>query len=105
MKSIYTLIFFAAPFLSLAQKNEKFCRVKISRPFLEDVIEIIADSGMVDIHNRVYVTDSSGKRRSFKSEIAALNFIGSLGWKLVAVKPEFADIESSKGWYLFKKEE
>jgi hypothetical protein len=93
------------PDILLRQKTERFHIVRTFYSTGEDEVYLSADSGQVIIKEIWYVADSSGKKRNFKTEVGALNYIGSLGWKIVPIKTEFVLINASKGLFLFRKEE
>lgn len=102
---VFLLVLFVLPSLLFSQKTERFCIVRIFYNAGDDEIYVSADSGQVKINETWYLADSSHKKRNFKTEAGALNYIGSLGWKLVPLKPELVTVGMSKGQYLFKKEE
>ena len=101
----FLCLLFIVPNILFAQKTERFCIVRISYSTWEEEVYVSADSGQVKAKEIWYVADSSGKRRNFVTEAKALNYIGSLGWKIVPVKPEFVLIDGGKGLFLFRKEE
>ena len=91
----------------VAQKNERYCIVEMERsrfPF-EEAVYISVDSGQAGFRNRKYVADAAGKRHNFVTEVRVLNYIGSLGWKIVPLQPVFENAVLIKGTFLFKKEE
>ncbi len=90
-----------------AQKSERYCIVELKRDaiFSKKELYITIDSGQAEFRNRQYAVDSAGKLRDFETEVKAMNFIGSMGWKIVPFKPEFEDVFLQKGTFLFRKEE
>lgn len=107
-KFMKTIILLLALFTSahhlFAQKNERFCIVEVIAE--GDAIYVSADSGQASFSSAKYVMDANGFKRYFTSNAGALNYFGSLGWKIVPVNPHVNNAEIKKrNFFLFKKEE
>lgn len=88
-----------------AQTKERFCIVEIERNNAHEEMYLSVDSGQKSIDKVNYVADFARRRKTFISEAHALNFIGSLGWKIVPFKPEFKGMSTPESIFLFRKEE
>lgn len=84
---------------------EQFCIVRVY--FVFGKVSIDLDYGqerkLWDWSKNVLKEDETGKARKFNSIADGLNYLGKLGWKLVAAVPIVGDKTSSTE-YIFKKE-
>jgi hypothetical protein len=106
MKTILLPVIFLITSLNIyAQTKERFCIVEITRNNTLEELYLSVDSGQKSVDKSNYVKDSARRRKVFISEAHALNFVGSLGWKIVAFKPEFKEMSTSESIFIFMKEE
>lgn len=78
MKTLILLIFIIFPSLAFCQNQEstyKYCLVKINGRALSHAVQIEVDYGQ----------EQRGNPRTFNSVAQALNYMASLGWKVIQV--------------------
>ena len=90
MKHLLLLIFLSITFISVeAQtglKKSRFAFISIPYDARDEMYQIRIDSGQAPITRRgPLMTDSFGQVIKFVSPAAALNYVESVGWKLVEV--------------------
>lgn len=107
-------LLFPLLFISLhspAQKDtgsirlEQYCSVRTYSLFTGNTVEVSVDYGQKKergLFNMNIMKDENGKRVIFNSEIDALNYFGTQGWKLVNAFP-VREGRDSYTRYLFKR--
>lgn len=84
---------------------EQYCIVDAISTLRNNQFEVLADYGQKmrrGLSKRNLLKDDSGKRKTFRSEVDALNFFGAEGWILVNAFPVISGT-SSNTRYIFKR--
>jgi hypothetical protein len=111
MKASLLIVSFFISFVSLGQTDtgshaaEHYCIVDIHPVLRNNSVEILVDYGQKMSRGwpvRNFLKDENGKRRYFRSEADAVNFLGASGWKLVNAFPVISG-SGSNTRYIFKR--
>jgi hypothetical protein len=88
MKTLILLIFLALPGFVFSQSQDsifQYCQVRIVGKIMTSKINIQVDYGQEQkiFDKGSFVKDENGEIRAFNSIAHALNYMGSLGWRVV----------------------
>lgn len=95
MKKAIIFLFIVLPFISFSQtdttKIEQYCEMTAQGKLFSNKITIDIDFGegksLFSFKDTRLKDEFTGKVRSFKSTVDALNYFGGLGWKLLNAFP------------------
>jgi hypothetical protein len=107
MKKLVLLLALCPSFAFAQEKVEQYCELISQNKLLSNKVTIEVDFGEEKrgIFSRTpRIKDELGKVKTFNTTIAALNYMGSIGWKFVDAYP-VSDAGTTKTLhYYFKRE-
>jgi hypothetical protein len=102
------LAFLMIPSLTFAQdKIEQYCELIAQGKFMSTKVTIDVDYGeerKVFAFKDTRIKDELGKAKAFNSVVAALNYMGTIGWKFVDAYPITEGAGGKVLHFFFKRE-
>ncbi len=104
MKTLVLFIFMALPCIVFSQTADsvyQYCEIQINGKGIGRKVTIEVDYGQEQklFDKNAAIKDANGKTRIFNSVSDALNYMGSLGWRVVQVFTTSSDPSIQTGYH------